>query len=82
MIHNGTVVLQICTELLKDEPGLCSESCVTSHDGNRATDVKVRKVSDIEEDDDPVAITFPALKAEHEVSCMSVCPHFTYIYVT
>ncbi|XP_033607940.1 uncharacterized protein LOC111865960 isoform X5 [Cryptotermes secundus] len=57
----------MCTDILKDEPGFYSESCVTSHDGNQAIDVKFRKDSDIEEDDGPVAITFPALKPEHEI---------------
>jgi hypothetical protein len=69
------VVLQICTDILKDEPGLCNETCPTSHDGSQAIDVKFQKGSDIEEDDDPVAITFPALKPEHEVSCISVVRH-------
>jgi hypothetical protein len=74
MIHISMVVLQKCTDILKDEPGLCSETCLTAHDGNQAIDVKFQKGSDIEEEDDPVAITFPALKAEQEVSCVSMCP--------
>jgi hypothetical protein len=74
MIHIGAVVLQICTDILKDETGLCSKMCPTSLDGSQAIDVKFQKSSDVEEDDDPVAITFPALKADHEVSCMSMCP--------
>jgi hypothetical protein len=75
MIHISMVVLQISTDIAKDEPGLCSETCLTAHDGNQVIDVKFQKGSDVEEDDDPVAITFPALKAECEVSCVSMLLH-------
>jgi hypothetical protein len=67
MIDKGTTVLQNCLDFLKVEPGSCSESCPTSsHDGNQISDIKV--------EEDPVSVTFPGIKPEHEVSCMSVCP--------
>jgi hypothetical protein len=53
--------------LLKVEPGSVSETCpMSSHDGNRIINIKV--------EEDPVSIEFPGIKAEHEVSCMSLCP--------
>jgi hypothetical protein len=67
MIDKGTMVLQICTDFLKVEPGSISETCLTSsHVGDKIIDVKV--------EEDPMPINFPGIKAEHEVSCMSVCP--------
>jgi hypothetical protein len=67
VVDDGTMVLQICTHFLKIEPGSSSEACPkSSHDGIQISDVKV--------EEDPVPITFPGMKAEHEVSCMSVCP--------
>jgi hypothetical protein len=37
--------------------------------------IKVEEVSDVEvEEEHPVPMTFVGIKAEHEVSCMSVCP--------
>jgi hypothetical protein len=35
--------------------------------------VKAEDVSDAEEEEVPVAITFPEIKAEPEVSCMCTC---------
>jgi hypothetical protein len=64
------VVLQNYMNLLKVEPGSDSETC---HDGNQVIDVKVEEVMDIQEEEDPVLITFPAIKAEHEVSFMPWC---------
>jgi hypothetical protein len=67
MIDRGTMVLQNCMDFLKVEPGSVSETCPTSsHDGDQIIDVKV--------EEDPIPINFPGIKAEHEVSCMSVCP--------
>jgi hypothetical protein len=54
---------------LKVEPGSDSETC---HDGNQVIDIKV-EVTDVQEEEDPVLITFPLMKTEHEVSCMMVC---------
>jgi hypothetical protein len=45
-----------------------------SHDANKAMNVKAEEVSDAEEEEDPMPITVLEMKAEPEVSCMSVCP--------
>jgi hypothetical protein len=66
VVDYGTVVLQICTDFLKIEPGSSSETCPASRDENHMTYIKV--------EEDPVPITFPGIKAEHEVSCISMCP--------
>jgi hypothetical protein len=39
--------------------------------------IKVEEVIDVEEEKASVLITFPVIRAEHEVSC--VCVHFTNI---
>jgi hypothetical protein len=71
---------------------LYSETCPTSHDRNQlidvkvevadikveeVTDVKVEGVTDVQEEEDPLQITFPAIKAEQEVSSVSVCPRLS-----
>jgi hypothetical protein len=77
------MILQISRDILKVEPGLYRETCVSSsHDGYEATDVKVEQISYIEEDENPVPIMFPAVKAEREVSlcwCVHCWAHFTDI---
>lgn len=70
-----------CMYLLQVEPGLYSETCSTSHDRNQlidikvevtdikveeVTDVKVEGVTDVQEEEDPLQIAFPAMKAEQE----------------
>jgi hypothetical protein len=67
MIDKGVMVLQICTDFLKVEPGLSSETCPTSYDENQIIDIKV--------EEDPVPVTFPAIKVEQEEGsyvCLSV----------
>jgi hypothetical protein len=65
VVDDGTMVVQICIDFLKVEPLSSNETCPTSsHDGNKVIDIKV--------EEDPVPITFPGIKPEHEVSCMSV----------
>jgi hypothetical protein len=68
------VVLQDCVDFKKEVAGSCSGTCATSsHDANQAvSNIKVEKFSDIEEEEDPVPISFPAIKPEAEVSCTSV----------
>ena len=62
-MYNG---LQNCTDVLEAVPDLCSETCVTP------SDIKIEEDSDIsEEEEDPLAVTSPAVKAEQEVS--NVC---------
>jgi hypothetical protein len=74
MIHKGTMVLQNCMDFLNTEPGLISETCPTSsHDGYQIADIEVEEASDTQKIEDPLLITSPEIKAEHEVSCMFVC---------
>jgi hypothetical protein len=46
--------------------------------------MKVEEGLDIGEEENPLALTFSGIKAEHEVSCMSVCvccqADCTYMY--
>jgi hypothetical protein len=69
----GTIVLQNCANLLKVVPESCSETCVTSsHFGNQVIDIKVEDVTDMQEEENSLLLKFPAIKAEHEVSSMSL----------
>jgi hypothetical protein len=46
---------------------------LASHDADQAMNVKAEEVSDPEEEEeDPMPITFQEIKAEPEVSCMSL----------
>jgi hypothetical protein len=63
MIDKGTMVLQICTDFLKVEPGLSNEICPTTYDENQIIDIKIKE--------DPVSVTLPAITVEQEgVSCI------------
>jgi hypothetical protein len=66
--------LQNCTDVLEAVPGLCTETCLTAcDDGKKVADIKFEEDSDIPEEEDPSAVTSPAVKAEQEVS---------YVYIT
>jgi hypothetical protein len=54
--------------------GLCGEMCPAfSHDAYQATNIKAEVPSDAEAEDGPPAITSPrGIKAEPEVSCVSI----------
>jgi hypothetical protein len=68
------MVLQNCMDFLKIELGSITDTCPMSfHDGNQIADIKVEEASDTQEVEDPLLITLPEIKVEHEVSCMSVC---------
>jgi hypothetical protein len=72
MIVVGSVILQNSMDLLEFAPGSRSEICETSsHDGNEIINIKIEEVPDIQEEEDPLLITFPVIKDEHEVSHMS-----------
>jgi hypothetical protein len=52
---------------------LCTEICSSvPHDVYKTISIKAELLSDVEEADDPVPITFPEIKAEPEVSYVSV----------
>jgi hypothetical protein len=53
----------------KDSPDLCSEKCPLSfQDANQLMNLKVEEVSNAQEEEVPVPITWPTIEAEHEVS--------------
>jgi hypothetical protein len=67
------VFLQNCLESQKDVPNLRSEACaLSSDDVDQAVNIKIEKCSDVEDAEDPVPITFTGIKAEHEVSSVSL----------
>jgi hypothetical protein len=75
MADKGMLVLQDCMDLERCVPGPHSETYPTSsHDADQAMNIEVEDVSDIqrEEEEDPVPISYEAIKAEREVSCVSV----------
>jgi hypothetical protein len=48
------------------------ETHPTSHDANQAISIKTEEVSDAEEEEDRMPITFVEIKTEPQVSCMSL----------
>jgi hypothetical protein len=75
MIDKDVMVLQNHTNSAMELRDPCGEMNATSYDGNQAISIKVEKVSDAEEEVGPVPITFPEIKAEPEVRCMSLYVH-------
>jgi hypothetical protein len=69
------LVLQNYTDLGNAVPGPCAETCATSHDATQAMNIKSEEVSDPGEQEDPVQITVLKIRAEPEVSCMSLYVH-------
>ena len=63
------VGLQNSMDLGETVTSVCSETCLTvSADGGEVCDIKVDEVlATQEEEEDPLAIALPAIKAEHEV---------------
>jgi hypothetical protein len=70
MIDKDMMLLQDHTNSAMEVPGPCGERNPISGDASQAIKIKVQ-VSDAEEEVGPVPISFPKLKAEPEVSCMS-----------
>jgi hypothetical protein len=50
----------------------CGETNPTSGDVSEVISIKVEEVSDAEDEEGPVPITFPKMKTEPEVRCMSL----------
>jgi hypothetical protein len=73
-IDNDIMVLQKYTNAKKGVQGPCGETYPTSDHAYQAENVKAGEVSEAEEDENPVPIEFLEIKAEPEVSFMSVCP--------
>ncbi|XP_023719522.1 zinc finger and SCAN domain-containing protein 12 isoform X3 [Cryptotermes secundus] len=56
-----------CMDLLKVEPGSYNETCLTSsHDGSEVLSVNVEEATNVQEEDDPLQISLPVIKAEYE----------------
>lgn len=70
MIDEDLVFLQNCIDFLKVAPGSHSDICVPSHDRYQLSDIKVEYLADIQQEEDPLLITSPVIKSEHEVSCV------------
>jgi hypothetical protein len=72
MTDKDMLVLQDCAHSQEDVPGSCIETWpASSHDAFQAINLKVEEVSDVEEEENPVPISFPRVKAEHAVSSFS-----------
>jgi hypothetical protein len=56
------------------------ETYPASHDANQAMNVKAEAVSDAEEEEDPVPVTYIEIKAEPEVSCVCTVRQITEMY--
>jgi hypothetical protein len=71
IIDTALFVLQNPTDF-EEVRGLRREICTASHDAYLAISIKAEVLSDAEEEEHPVPITFVRMKAEPEVSCVSV----------
>jgi hypothetical protein len=69
------MVLQNHTNSAMELRDPCGEPNPTTLDASQVINIKVEKVSDAEEEEGPVQITFPKIKAEPEVRCMSLYVH-------
>jgi hypothetical protein len=73
MSDNCLVDLQNDMDIEQDLPGLCTEICpLSSYDACQLVSVKVEDVSDNEEETVPMPVSWHSVKAECEVSCMSL----------
>jgi hypothetical protein len=75
VIDKDMMVLQNYTNSENILMGLYGETHRACHDANQAMDIKAEDVSDAKEEEHPVAITFPGIKAETEVRYMSLYVH-------
>jgi hypothetical protein len=75
LVDKDVMVLQNYTNVEKVVPGPCGETCSTSYDSDQAMNIKAEEVSEVKVEEDPEPITFPKIKAESEVSCMSLYVH-------
>jgi hypothetical protein len=69
------MILQNHTNSEMKVPDPSGETNPTSSDASQAISIKVEEVSDAEEEAGPVPISFPKIKAEPEVRCMSLYVH-------
>jgi hypothetical protein len=69
---HSLVSLQDLTDSEKETVPFSGRSPAPSHDAYQAIGVTAEVASHAEAEEDPVAITFPGIKAEPEVSCVTV----------
>lgn len=69
------VVLQRYTDSESILEGPYGETYPACHDGDQAMNVKTEDMSATKPEVDPVPITFQKIKAEPQVSCMSLYVH-------
>jgi hypothetical protein len=74
MIDNDLLILQNCMDLVKVEPGSCSEETylTSSHNENQVVDIKVEDCSVGEQEEDPLEIPFTPLNSEYDVSFVCI----------
>jgi hypothetical protein len=75
LIEKDMMVLQNYTTLEKGVLSPCGERYPASDDANQAMNIKAEVGSDVEEEEEPVPITFMEIKAEPEVRCISLHVH-------
>jgi hypothetical protein len=75
MIDKNVIDLQNCTNSAMELRDRCGEQNPTSGDASQAIIIKVAIVSDAEQEVGPVPISFPKIKTEPEVRCMSLYVH-------
>jgi hypothetical protein len=75
MIDKDVMGLQYRTNSRMEVQDPCGETDPTSGDASQAFRIKMEEVSDADDDAVPVPITFPKIKAEPEVRCMSLYVH-------
>jgi hypothetical protein len=75
MIVKDMMVLQSYTNSENVLMGPHGEMYPAWHHANEAMNVKIEGVTDAAEDEDPLRITVQKVKAEPEVSCMSLYVH-------
>jgi hypothetical protein len=67
-------------DLLKDQPGSSSKTCVTSTiDGSQVTGIEAVWITDIKKEEDQEPTTIPEIKAESKVSVVPVVSVCTFI---
>lgn len=74
MIKMNILVLEHNMEFIKPEPKPDGELCSISFvNGNHLTDIK--------EEEDPLLIRYPLMKAENEVNLFSITKHINYLFL-
>lgn len=68
MVNKDMIILQSCANLEKCVRHPCGETQPPSDDINQVMDIKAEEVTDREEEEVPVPVMFPKIKAEAEVS--------------